>query len=141
MSSPPAADHTALEDYCQQIRTYWDARDEPNVHLFHYADMWTDLDGQMRRMAAVLGVPIDEARWPQFVQAATLDAMRTRASLTAPDAHLGLWSSPENFFRVGGSRDWGSLLTRHDLAHFDARLHELAGDAYDWIMLGGAALG
>ncbi|MGZ5329095.1 MAG: sulfotransferase domain-containing protein, partial [Actinomycetota bacterium] len=41
-----------LEDYCQQVRTYWDAREVPNVHLFHYADMWADLDGEMRRVAA-----------------------------------------------------------------------------------------
>ena len=49
-----------LEDYCQQVRTYWDAREAANVHLFHYADMWADLDGEMRRVAAALGVPVDE---------------------------------------------------------------------------------
>src|SRR5262249_45493639 len=35
-----------LADYCQQIGTYWDARDLPNVHLFHYQDMWHDLDAE-----------------------------------------------------------------------------------------------
>jgi len=129
-----------LEDYCQQIRTYWDARHDPNVHLFHYADMWRDLDGEMRRMAEVLGVGIDEARWPQFVQAARLDAMRARASDTAPDAHLGLWQSPEDFFRKGGSREWQALLTPGDVAHFDERLDDLAGDAAKWVRSGRSAL-
>ena len=129
-----------LEDYCQQIGTYWDARREPNVHLFHYADMWRDLDGEMRRMADVLRVTIDEARWPLFVQAATLDAMRARASDTAPDAHLGLWQSPENFFRKGGSRDWETVLSREDVAHFHDRLRHLSGDAADWVLNGRSAL-
>jgi len=129
-----------LEDYCQQIGTYWDARAEPNVHLFHYADMWNDLGAEMRRVAAALMVPVDESRWPEFVQAATLKSMRERASEAAPDAHLGLWQSPEEFFRVGGTRDWASLLSQEDIEHFDERLHALAGDAYGWVVNGRRAL-
>lgn len=129
-----------LEDYCQQIRTYWDARAKPNVHLFHYSDLWSELDLEMRRMAAILGVTIDERRWPQFVQAATLDAMRARASDAAPDAHLGLWASPEEFFHAGGSRQWSELLTATDIEHFEQRLGALAGDATPWVLGGRSAL-
>ena len=138
---PTGSGPYGLEDYCQQVSTYWNARDKPNVHLFHYADMWNDLDGEMRRVAAALGVPVDESVWPTFVEAATLSSMRARASEAAPDAHLGLWESPEGFFRVGGTRDWASLLTEEDLQHFDARLHELAGEAYEWVLTGRRALG
>ena len=125
-----------LEDYCQQIRTYWDARDAPNVHLFHYADLWADLDTEMRRVAATLGVGIDEQRWPDFVDAATLTSMRSRAAKTAPEAHLGVWTSPERFFRSGGTRDWVSLLDPQDLSHFDARMQELGKDAATWATRG-----
>ncbi len=55
---PTGSGPNGLDDYCQQIRTYWEARDKPNVHLFHYADMWHDLDGEMRRVAAALGIVI-----------------------------------------------------------------------------------
>lgn len=129
-----------LSDYCQQVRTYWDARHTPNVHLFHYADMWVDLDGEMRRVAAALGVPVDEDRWPAFVEAATITAMRSRAADTAPDAHLGLWQSPDGFFRAGGTRNWASLLTDEDVAHFHSRLRDLAGDATPWVLHGRSAL-
>ena len=129
-----------LGDYCQQIRTYWDARQAPNVHLFHYADMWADLDSEMRLVAAALDVPIDRARWPQFVEAATLGAMRARAPESAPEANLGLWQSPESFFRVGGTRIWASLLDLEDIRHFEQRLRELAGDAYGWVISGRRAL-
>jgi hypothetical protein len=87
-----------------------------------------------------LDVGIDEARWPEFVQAATLDAMRARASDTAPDAHLGLWQSAEGFFRQGGSREWQALLAPDDVAHFDERLHDLAGDSAEWVTSGRSAL-
>lgn len=121
------------------MRTYWDARREPNVDLFHYADLWADLDGEMRRVAAALGVPVDEERWPAFVEAATLDSMRSRAAMTAPDAHLDLWHTPEAFFRSGGTRDWASRLDGEDLARVDARLQDLAGDATGWVLEGRAA--
>jgi hypothetical protein len=137
---PSGSGPYGLEDYCQQIRTYWDARQLPNLHLFHYSDMWSDLDTEMRRMAVALRVPVDEQRWPQFVQAATLESMRARAPLTAPDAHLGIWQSDHDFFRVGGSRDWASLLTAADVAHFDERLRELAGDAYGSVTAGRSGL-
>jgi aryl sulfotransferase len=138
---PTGSGPYGLEDYCQQIRTYWDARHAPNVHLFHYADMWADLDREMRRVAAALDLPIDEDRWPEFVEAAGLTSMRSRAADAAPEAQMGLWVSPEQFFRSGGTRDWASLLVSDDISHFDERLQELAGDAADWCTGGRAALG
>jgi hypothetical protein len=137
---PTGSGPYGLDDYCQQVLTYWHARSRPNVHLFHYADLWNDLDAEMRRVAAALGVEVDEARWPSFVEAATLKSMRARASDAAPDAHLGLWKSTAEFFRVGGTRDWSSLLSEQDLRHFDERLRDLADGAYDWIIEGRRAL-
>lgn len=140
-AEPPAGSGPhGLADYCQQIGTYWEARHASNVHLFHYTDMWNDLDGEMRRVAAALDVPIDEDRWPGFVDAAGLTSMRSRAADTAPEAHLGIWTSPERFFRAGGRRDWASLLGPGDITHFEERLRELARDAAGWAATGRAAL-
>lgn len=139
--APTGSGPYGLADYCEQIRTYWDAREAPNVHLFHYTDLWADRDGEMRRVASVLGVPIDEDRWPAFVEAAELDSMRSRAQDTAPEAHLGLWKDPRAFFRSGGTRDWASLMSPDDLAHFDERLKGLAADATGWVLCGRASLG
>lgn len=133
---PTGSGPYGLADYCQQIRTYWDARAEPNVHLFHYSDMWHELDTEMRRVAAALQVQVDAARWLEFVQAATLKSMRERAADAAPEAHLGMWKSAADFFRVGGTRDWAALLTPSDISHFEQRLQTLAGDAYDWVIRG-----
>ncbi len=133
---PTGSGPHGLDDYCQQVRTYWVARNDPNVHLFHYADLWADRDAEMRRVAAALGVAIDEDRWPAFVEAAGIDSMRSRAERTAPEAQLGIWNAPERFFRSGGTRDWASLLTPTDLEHFEKRLSSLAGGAADWALHG-----
>jgi hypothetical protein len=136
---PTGSGPYGLADYCNQVLTYWNARSEPNVHLFHYADLWADRDREMRRVAAALGVDVDEDRWPSFVEAAGIGSMRARAGDTAPEAAAGIWRSPERFFRVGGTRDWASILDDGDVAHFHERLRALAGDATDWVMRGRAA--
>ena len=123
-----------LEDYCQQVLTYWDAREAPNVHLFHYAQLWADLEGQMRRVADALGVAVDPARWPEFVDAATIGSMRARAAQTAPNVHQGIWVDPAKFFAVGGTRDWAALLTPSDIAHFEERIEGLLGEATPWAL-------
>ena len=66
--------------------------------------------------------------------------MRSRAADTAPDAHMGIWESPERFFSAGGTRDWASRLGPDDIAHFEKRLHDLAKDAAAWAIAGRAAL-
>jgi hypothetical protein len=133
---PRGSGPDGLADYSHQVRTYWEARHEPGVHLFHYTDLWNDLDGEMRRVAAALGVDVAEPLWTELVDAATLDSMRARASRTAPDVQLEVWRSPAVFFRVGGSRDWASYLTPEDVVRFETRLAELARDAAGWALAG-----
>jgi aryl sulfotransferase len=137
---PTGSGPYGLADYCDQVLTYWNGRMESNVHLFHYTDLWADRDREMRRVAAALGVVVDEDRWPSFVEAAGIDSMRANASDTAPEVSSGIWRSPERFFRVGGTRDWASLLDDRDIAHFDERLRDLANDATGWVLRGRAAL-
>jgi aryl sulfotransferase len=129
-----------LADYCNQVRTYWDARGELNVHLFHYTDLRNDRESEMGRVAAALGVRVAEERWPAFVEAAGLDSMRSRAGDSVPESNVGLWRSPEQFFRVGGTRDWTSLLDTRDITHFNERLRGLAGEASDWVLRGHVAI-
>ena len=139
-NQPTGSGPYGLADYCQQVMTYWEARAATNVHLFHYADMWGDLDNEMRRVADVLGIGTDERVWPALLEAATIDSMRSRAALTAPNADARLWRSPEGFFRAGGTRGWASHLTPGDLDHFHDRLRTLTGDAAEWVLRGRVAL-
>jgi aryl sulfotransferase len=139
-NQPTGSGPYGLADYCQQVMTYWDARGATNVHLFHYADLWRDLDAEMRRVADVLGIGIDERAWPALLEAATIDSMRSRAAIAAPNADAGIWRSPERFFKMGGTRGWASHLTPDDLDHFHDRLRALSGDAAEWVLRGRVAL-
>lgn len=125
---------SGLGEFVRHALTYWEARNLPNVALFHYDDMWTDIEAQMTRLAGILGLEIDAERLAGYAEAATFESMRGRAAVTVPDSDITAWSDPTTFFHVGGRRVWRDLLTVHDLAAFQTRLENLAGtDLSGWL--------
>ena len=58
--------------------------DQPNVTLFHYADMCRDLTATFAKVAAVLGVSHSDDIMAQLIQTATFDNMKAQAARFAP---------------------------------------------------------
>ncbi|HZJ27699.1 MAG TPA: sulfotransferase domain-containing protein [Acidimicrobiia bacterium] len=111
----------------------WARRDQPNIVLVHYDDLSADLEGQMRRLARLLHIHVDEARWPDLVRAARFERMRARADQLAPDA-AGVLKSPARFFRRGSSGAAREVLSERELADYQARAEHLAPtDLLDWL--------
>lgn len=138
---PTGSGPNSLADMCEQAAIAWARRHRPNVHLFHYRDLVADTEAEMRHLAGALDIPVDPALRPDLVDASSFSSMRERAEDLAPEAAAGIWRSPQDFFRQSGTRDWRSLLDDADIAHFERRLDELAGDAADWIRHGRTAVG
>lgn len=111
----------------------WRRRGDGNVVLLHYDDLRTDLAGQMRALASRLEIDVPEAAWPQLVEAASFDAMRSRADLVAPDPS-GVLTSHRAFFRQGTSGSGRALLTDQEIARYHARAAQLAPpDLLSWL--------
>jgi aryl sulfotransferase len=117
----------------------WKHRDAPNVVLMHYDDLCADLEGQMRHLAAQLGILVPETRWPGLVSAATLAGMRAIADRVQP-LQDGVLAEPAAFFRRGSSGAGQELLTAEELAGYHARAIELApADLLAWLHRDGGA--
>ncbi len=111
----------------------WARRDEPNVVLVHYDDLSADLEGEMRRLAALLGIAVPDVTWPGLVEAATFEHMRSRADRLAPDPS-GVLKDTAAFFRRGKSGSGRELLTGDELAHYHERTAQLArSDLLTWL--------
>lgn len=123
----------ATESPCSLVATlhhlgsFWKERHRPNVVMLHYSDLKADLEGEMRRLAARLGIDVPESRWPDLVKAATFDEMKREADKTAPGVTEELWQDNSRFFRSGALGEWEALLEPGDDARYDARVRELAG--------------
>ena len=117
----------SLVGVLHHVTDAWRRREsgEVDVLLVHYADLLADLDGEMRRIAAALGIEVDEERWPALVEAATFASMRQRSDELTPNT-LGVLKDSAAFFRRGFSGAGREVLTAEELARYEARVRDLA---------------
>jgi hypothetical protein len=106
------------------LSSFWRARDRANVVMVHYDELKSDLEGQMRALAARLGVEVGEPRWPELVRAATFTNMRGHAGAFVPEP--AFWRDPDQFFHRGTSGQWRDVIGEADLPRYAARVAELA---------------
>jgi hypothetical protein len=116
---------TTLASVLHHLDTGWQRRHEPNVALFHYADLQADLAGELLRLARVLGIPCSPERARQLASEASLARMRERGADVAPSASLGIWKDVRAFFRSAGSGEWRERVSAADLAAYEARVAQL----------------
>jgi hypothetical protein len=107
-------------------KTYWDFRHLPNLFFWHYADLTADLDAEARRLAAFLGIPVDESGWPRLLRAASHAAMKEGADELAPGAHHGEWKKNADFFRMARLGQWREVLTPENQALYESVARALA---------------
>ena len=57
---------SSLRRTAEHLQTFWDAADDLDVVYLHYDDLQADLEGQMRQLAARLGIDVDETGGPAW---------------------------------------------------------------------------
>lgn len=126
-------------DIMWHLSDAWARRDEPNVVLLHYEDLSTDLEGQMRGLAARLSVTVPDPAWPGLVKAATFERMRAAADRLQP---VGMLKDNAAFFRRGTSGSGRELLTGAELARYHAHTARLIpAELFTWLHRGETARG
>jgi hypothetical protein len=139
--TPPPTPPT-LASVLRHLNTGWLLRDDSNVALFHYSDLMADLEGELLRLARILGIPCTPERARELAPEASLVRMRERAADIAPNASQGTWHDVRAFFRSGGTGEWRVYLSAADLAAYEARVAQLASpDLAAWAHGGWMASG
>lgn len=122
--------------------TFWRYRELDNISFLHYADLKTDLAGQMRRIAALLEITIEEALWPTLVDAASFGSMKKNADNVAPDVNHQAWQSNSAFFHKGTNEQWREILDEASLALYETtRELRAPGEMGRWLERGFLAAG
>ena len=125
---------SSLARTLHHLETFWDRRTDANVALFHYGDLSSDLCGQLRRLADVLGIDVADGRLEELAAAATFGSMKERAVDLAPNADQGWWRSTDDFFHRGATGAWRDLVDGPGVARYQARVTELVEpDLAAWV--------
>jgi aryl sulfotransferase len=122
----PQESMDSIRGVFHHVTDAWHRREtDPNIVLVHYSDLLADLEGQMRQLAARLGIEVAPDRWPLLVEAATFATMQSKASEIVPGAG-GVLKDVGAFFRQGRSGGWRELMTDEQVRHYEQRAAQLA---------------
>lgn len=117
-----------LWPFFQHVKSWWDIRHLPNVMLMHYADMKRDLQGAIRRVAAFLDIPIDEANWPQILAHCDINYMRDHGDKTVPLGGAFWEGGARSFIYKGVNGRWRETLDPALSAAYEAKARAELGD-------------
>jgi aryl sulfotransferase len=121
--------------FWKNVQSWWDQRQRPNVILLHYANLISDMAGEMRRLAAFLEVDLDEARLPAMINHCSIDYMRQAAAGSPLDAFFE--KGPASFFNRGTNGRWRDVLSAEEIARCDAvAAKRLTPDCAHWLRTG-----
>lgn len=134
---PGHDDGAPMASFFHFERTWWDARQRPNVLLVHYNDLKADLPGEMRRVAGFLGIEVAPALWPDLVAAGRFEAMRRDGDILMGSVASSFEGGAEHFFNRGTNGRWRGVFHEADLTLYDTKLAtELPAPCARWIAHG-----
>jgi aryl sulfotransferase len=123
--------------FWQHIRSWWEIRHLPNVLLVHYANLKSDLPGQIRRIADFLGIAIDEKKWPAIVDHCSFSYMKAHAAQYAPRGGIQFKRGADDFIHKGTNGRWNDVLTDDECRRYEETArHELGSACAHWLATG-----
>lgn len=115
------------------INSYWARKSQPNLLFVHYSDLKSDLEGEIRRIAAFLSIDIAEDLWPGVVERCTFEYMRNHDEMVG-DMSIAFEGGTKGFIFKGTNGRWKNLLNAEDLTAYKERLESaLPKDAVEWV--------
>jgi aryl sulfotransferase len=123
--------------FWENVRTWWEIRDLPNVLLLHFNRLKADLPGEIRRVAAFLDIPVDESTWEAIVEHCGFDYMKSHAANTVPAGGAFWEGGAATFVHRGTNGRWRDVLSGEDSARYEATaVRELGRECAHWLQTG-----
>jgi aryl sulfotransferase len=124
--------------FWENVRTWWSARHLDNVLLIHFADLKRDMEGEMRRIARFLDVPVAETAWPRILEYCSFDWMKQNATKSVPLGGAFWDAGAKVFINKGTNGRWADTLTPAEVAEYEQRaVLELGPECAAWLADGG----
>ncbi len=115
-------------------RSYWTERHRENLLMVHYNDLKADLSGEMKRIAAFLGIETPAELWPQLVEAATFDKMKAEGAALLPGIEMAFQGGHQTFLNKGTNGRWREVLSEDDVKRYrDRAAVELSPGLNRWL--------
>jgi len=123
--------------FWENIRSWWAIKELPNVYLLHYENLKRDMPGEIRRLAAFIETPIDEAKWESVLRHCSFDYMKEHGEKSVPLGGAFWDGGARSFINKGTNGRWRDVLTSEESSKYERRaLVELDSECAHWLATG-----
>ena len=123
--------------FWENIQTWWEIRDLPNVMLIHFGALKKDMPGEIRQIAEYLDIPIDETKWDDILHHCGFDYMKAHATPSVPLGGVFWDGGAEQFIYKGENGRWRDTLSEIESAKYEnLAAAELGDECAHWLATG-----
>jgi aryl sulfotransferase len=123
--------------FWENVRSWWEIRELPNVMFVHFENLKRDMEGQIQRIAAFLEIPVREASWQAIVRHCSFDWMKKNATKSVPLGGAFWDAGAEVFINKGVNGRWRDTLTPDESAEYERLAEaELGKACARWLATG-----
>lgn len=120
--------------FWENIRSWWEIRDLPNVYFVHFNALKADMSGEIRKLAEFLDIPINEDRWGEILHHCSFDYMKENATKSVPLGGVAWEGGARTFIHKGVNGRWKDLLSNDEIERYESRaLDELGEECAAWL--------
>lgn len=126
-----------FSSFWDNVRSWWEIRDLPNLLLLHFEQLRADMPRQIRRIAEFLDIRIDPATWPEILEHCSFDYMKQHATRSVPLGGAFWDGGAQTFIHKGINGRWRGELTEADCDRYEATARRELGEAgAQWLATG-----
>jgi aryl sulfotransferase len=123
--------------FWENVRTWWEIRNLPNVLMVHFEVLKKHMPEEMRRIAKFLEIQIEESKWDEIVEHCTFDWMKEHGEKIVPLGGMMWKGGTKTFINKGVNGRWKEVLTAQESAAYEAKaLAELGPECAKWLATG-----
>ena len=123
--------------FWENVRSWWEIRNLPNVFLLHFANLKMDMPGQIRQIAKFLEIPVDESKWEAILHHCSFEYMKQHATKSVPLGGLFWDGGAQTFIHKGVNGRWRDVLTPDEIKKYERiALEQLEEPCARWLATG-----
>lgn len=119
------------------VSSWWSIRHLPNLLMVHFSALKNDMEGEIRRIAEFLEIPIDESKWAEIVEHCSFDYMKSNAEKSVPLGGMFWEGGAKSFIHKGTNGRWRDVLTEEESMKYEKMaIDKLGEDCAGWLKTG-----
>jgi aryl sulfotransferase len=115
--------------FWDNIRSWWEIRNLPNLHLVHFAKLKEDMSGEIKKIAAFLDIEIDPAKWDAILEHCSFDYMKKHSVKSVPLGGVFWDGGSDTFINKGTNGRWKDKLSKEESDRYEALCLQHLGEA------------